>query len=174
MVADPPARPRKPVAHLRILPFAWGCQGMPGGVRCCPAGTGKHRPTTVGCAEYVPKIGMLGISRWMTSTCPTGASPSPGIPSDSVSSPTGSSEPGSPIAALPGRTPLNQHILISEKTALGAERVSQVYLKWNLCRHGVSVERIRRDRVLHEELAARLDPLHLALVFNLSHTTASR
>ena len=39
---------------------------------------------------------------------------------------------------------------------------------------GVTVERIRRDRVLHEALTAGPDPLHLALVFNLSHTTASR
>ena len=29
---------------------------MPGGVLCCPAGTGKHRPTTVSCAEYVLKF----------------------------------------------------------------------------------------------------------------------
>jgi hypothetical protein len=36
------------------------------------------------------------------------------------------------------------------------------------------VERIRQDRVLHEALTAGPDPLHLALVFNLSHTTASR
>ena len=41
-------------------------------------------------------------------------------------------------------------------------------------RHGVSIERIRRDRVLHEALTARTDPLHLALVFGLSHTTASK
>jgi hypothetical protein len=32
----------------------------------------------------------------------------------------------------------------------------------------------RRDRVLHEALTARADPLHLALVFGLSHTTASK
>jgi hypothetical protein len=32
----------------------------------------------------------------------------------------------------------------------------------------------RGDRVLHEALAVGADPLHLALVFNLSHTTASR
>jgi hypothetical protein len=31
---------------------------LPGGVLCCPAGTGKHRPTTASCAEYVPKIGL--------------------------------------------------------------------------------------------------------------------
>jgi hypothetical protein len=43
-----------------------------------------------------------------------------------------------------------------------------------LRRYGVTVERIRRDRVLHEALTAGPDPLHLALVFNLSHTTASR
>jgi hypothetical protein len=40
--------------------------------------------------------------------------------------------------------------------------------------HGVSIERIRRDRVLHEAPTARADPLHLALVFGISQTTASK
>jgi integrase len=71
------------------------------------------------------------------------------------------------------RTP-NRHVLISGKTALGTRPVSRSYLNWNLPRHGVSIERIRRDRVLHEALTARADPLHLALVFGLSRTTASR
>jgi len=71
------------------------------------------------------------------------------------------------------RTP-SRHVLISEKTALGVEPVTSSYLNWHLRRHGVTVERIRRDRVLHEALTAGPDPLHLALVFNLSHTTASR
>ncbi len=68
----------------------------------------------------------------------------------------------------------NRHVLISGKTALGSGHVTRSYLNWNLQRHGVSIERIRRDRVLHEALTARADPLHLALVFGLSHTTASR
>jgi hypothetical protein len=68
----------------------------------------------------------------------------------------------------------NQHVLISEKTALGDEPASRSYLNWNLQRHGVSIERIRRDRVLHEALTARADPLHLALVFGISQTTASK
>ena len=38
----------------------------------------------------------------------------------------------------------------------------------------MSIERIRRDRVLHEALTARADQLHLALVFGLSHATASK
>ena len=46
------------------------------------------------------------------------------------------------------RTP-DRHVLISGKTALGSGRVSKSYLNWNLQRHGVSIERIRRDRVLH-------------------------
>ena len=37
----------------------------------------------------------------------------------------------------------------------------------------MSIERICRDRVLHEALTARPDPLHLALVSGLSRTTAS-
>jgi len=68
----------------------------------------------------------------------------------------------------------NRHVLIWGKTALGTRSVTRSYLNWNLQRHGVSIERIRRDRVLHEALTARADPLHLALVFGLSHTTASR
>jgi integrase len=68
----------------------------------------------------------------------------------------------------------NQHVLISEKTALGEGPVSRSYPNWNLQRHGVSIERIRRDRVLHEALTARADPLHLALVFGISQTTASK
>jgi hypothetical protein len=75
-------------------------------------------------------------------------------------------------AAWP-RTP-NRHVLISGNTALGSGPVTRSFLNWNLQRHGVSIERIRRDRVLHEALTARADPLHLALVFGLSHTTASR
>lgn len=71
------------------------------------------------------------------------------------------------------RTP-SRHVLISGKTALGSGPVSRSYLTWNLQRHGISIERIRRDRVLHEALTARADPLHLALVFGLSHTTASK
>ena len=71
------------------------------------------------------------------------------------------------------RTP-DRHVLISGKTALGSGRVSKSYLNWNLQPHGVSIERIRRDRVLHAALTARADPLHLALVFGLSHTTASK
>jgi hypothetical protein len=57
---------------------------------------------------------------------------------------------------------------------LGSGPVSRSYLNWNLQRHGVSLECIRRDRVLHEALTARADPLHLALVFSLSQTTASK
>jgi site-specific recombinase XerD len=71
------------------------------------------------------------------------------------------------------RTP-NRHVLISERTALGSGPVTRSFLTWNLQRHGVSIERIRRDRVLHEALTARADPLHLALVFGLAHTTASK
>jgi len=33
---------------------------------------------------------------------------------------------------------------------------------------------VRGDRILHEALTIGPDPLHLAMVFNLSHTTANR
>jgi hypothetical protein len=38
----------------------------------------------------------------------------------------------------------------------------------------LGIERIRRERVVHEALTARADPLYLALVFGLSRATASR
>ena len=68
----------------------------------------------------------------------------------------------------------NRHVLISGNTALGTGPVSRSYRNWNLQRHDVSIERIRRDRVLHEALTARSDPLHLALVFGLSQAAASK
>ncbi|MFI6967196.1 hypothetical protein [Streptomyces sp. NPDC050255] len=71
------------------------------------------------------------------------------------------------------KTP-NRHVLINAKTALGSEPVSAEYLKRHLLHQGVYLERIRGDRVLHEALIVGADPLHLALVFNMSHTTASR
>ncbi|UKY54971.1 hypothetical protein [Streptomyces inhibens] len=71
------------------------------------------------------------------------------------------------------KTP-NRHVLINAKTALGTGPVSAEYLKWHLLHQGVYLEHIRSDRVLHEALTIGADPLHLALVFNLSHTTASR
>jgi hypothetical protein len=37
---------------------------------------------------------------------------------------------------------------------------------------GISLERIRRDRILHEALVTGADPLHLTLVFNIDHTNA--
>ncbi|GAX58913.1 hypothetical protein [Streptomyces olivochromogenes] len=71
------------------------------------------------------------------------------------------------------KTP-NRHVLINAKTALGTGPVSAEYLKRHLLHQGAYLERIRGDRVLHEALTVGADPLHLALVFNLSHTAASR
>jgi hypothetical protein len=67
----------------------------------------------------------------------------------------------------------NRHVLISPRTALGTGPVSRTYLHRHLLGDEVDLERIRRDRVLHEALTAGPDPLHLSLVFNLSHSTAS-
>jgi len=75
-------------------------------------------------------------------------------------------------AAWP-KTP-NRHILINSRTVLGTGPVSPEYLKRRLLHQGIYLERIRGDRVLREALTAGADPLHLALVFNLSHTAASR
>jgi integrase len=68
----------------------------------------------------------------------------------------------------------NRHVLISQKTVLGIEPITPGYLACNLRRNGVDLEHVRKDRILHEALTTGADPLHVALVFNLSHTTASR
>jgi hypothetical protein len=51
--------------------------------------------------------------------------------------------------------------------------VTRGYLDFHLKPHGVSVERIRRDRILHEALTGRPDPLHLSLMFGISERPAS-
>jgi integrase len=68
----------------------------------------------------------------------------------------------------------NRHVLVSEKTALGDAPVTRGYVDFHLKPHGVSVERIRRDRVLHEALTGRPDPLHLSLMFGISQSAASK
>ena len=61
--------------------------------------------------------------------------------------------------------------MISRVSALGTGPVAAGYLDKHLLL-GTPLERIRRDRILHEALATGADPLHLALVFNIDHTTA--
>jgi integrase len=68
----------------------------------------------------------------------------------------------------------NRHVLISKRTALGDAPVTRGYLDFHLKPHGVSVERIRRDRILHEALTGRPDPLHLSLMFGISERPASQ
>jgi integrase len=68
----------------------------------------------------------------------------------------------------------NRHVLVSEKTALWDGPVSRGYVNFHLQPHGISVERIRRDRVLHEALTGRADPLHLTLMFGISQSAASK
>ncbi len=66
----------------------------------------------------------------------------------------------------------NRHVLVSAVTATGTAPISDYYLSWHLLLRGVQLEQIRGDRVLHEALAVRADPLHLAAVFHLSSATA--
>ena len=65
----------------------------------------------------------------------------------------------------------NRHVLVSRISALGSKPVSADFLDKHQLR-GICLERIRRDRILHEALAAGADPLHLSLVFNIDHTNA--
>ena len=72
-------------------------------------------------------------------------------------------------ATWPGTA--NRHVLLSRISALGTGPVSADYLGKHQPR-GISLERIRRDRILQEALATGADPLHLALVFSINHTNA--
>jgi len=65
----------------------------------------------------------------------------------------------------------NRHVLVSRVSALGTSPVSADFLDKHQT-GGVSLECIRRDRILAEALATGADPLHLALVFNIDHTNA--
>ncbi|MFE3449387.1 hypothetical protein ACFXJ8_10665 [Nonomuraea sp. NPDC059194] len=68
----------------------------------------------------------------------------------------------------------NPHVLISDKTAHGTGPISQQFVTVRMNHIGCSVDRIRKDRILHEALAGGADPLHLSLVFGISHSTAAR
>jgi hypothetical protein len=68
----------------------------------------------------------------------------------------------------------NRHLLISRGNSHGVGPVGRNYLTERLLPPGVEIDRIRRDRVLHEALSVGPDPLHLSLVFNLAQTTAGR
>ncbi len=67
---------------------------------------------------------------------------------------------------------LNRHVLVSRQTANGTSPVSAYFLKRQFTLHGVSLDRVRADRVLGEALASGADPLHLTAIFDLSETTA--
>src|SRR5262249_53712224 len=110
-------------------------------------------------------------SPWTTSTCPAGASPSPVTPK-----PLGQLTRTALLAWLGHRHATwphttNRHVLVTRISALGTGPVSADYPDKHQLR-GISLDRIRRDRILHEALATGADPLHLSLVFNIDHTTA--
>jgi hypothetical protein len=65
----------------------------------------------------------------------------------------------------------SRHVLVSRISALGPGPISPDYLDKHQLR-GISLERIRRDRILHEALATSAGPVHLVLVFNIDHTNA--
>jgi hypothetical protein len=65
----------------------------------------------------------------------------------------------------------NRHVLISRTTALGIGPVTADYLE-RLLTEQIDLERIRQDRILHEALTCNADPLQLALVFGIDHSTA--
>jgi hypothetical protein len=65
----------------------------------------------------------------------------------------------------------NRHVLLSRMTALGTGPTTDGYLA-GLLPDRIDLERIRQGRILHEALISAADPLRLALVFGIDHTTA--
>ncbi|MBY0389074.1 MAG: integrase [Mycobacterium pseudokansasii] len=68
----------------------------------------------------------------------------------------------------------NRHLLISGRSAPEAGPVSSTYFRANLYRKGFKLDPIREDRILHEALTAAPDPLHLTMIFGITHATAMR
>ncbi|MBB5157368.1 hypothetical protein BJ970_004902 [Saccharopolyspora phatthalungensis] len=68
----------------------------------------------------------------------------------------------------------SRHVQLTTKSALRTTPVSQNSVKQSLSDNGFTIERIRADRILREALTAGPDPLHLSLVFGISHNTARR
>ncbi len=68
----------------------------------------------------------------------------------------------------------NQHLLISRESAVNLGPVSQPGIAAVLRGLPATLERLRIDRQLEEALTHGADPLHLAVVFEISDTTAVR
>ncbi|MFC5828039.1 tyrosine-type recombinase/integrase [Nonomuraea insulae] len=68
----------------------------------------------------------------------------------------------------------NPHLLISKRTAVGTEPVSQTLLAPLLRGLPATIERLRIDRQLEEALTHGPDPLHLTKVFGIAEDTAVR
>lgn len=68
----------------------------------------------------------------------------------------------------------NQHLVISYHTALGLGPVSATVLAPALRGLPASIDRLRIDRQLEEALASGGDPLQVAVVFGVDHSTAVR
>jgi hypothetical protein len=115
-------------------------------------------------------------SPWRPCTPPAPGHPRPlpGRHRPSASSPATPCWPGLTTGVPPGQATADRHVLITRKNALGTGPISATYLADYLGRNhrGISLEHIRRGRILHEALATGADPLHLALVFSIDHTSA--
>lgn len=68
----------------------------------------------------------------------------------------------------------NRHLLMSRESALKLGPVSAVWVGITLRGLPATIDRLRIDRQLEEAIASGADPLHVALVFGISDTTAVR
>lgn len=75
-----------------------------------------------------------------------------------------------------GRWPdtANPHLIINKQTASSSRPVSENALTDPFRRQAATLEALRVDRQLDEALTHGPDPLHLAVVFGLTETTAIR
>lgn len=68
----------------------------------------------------------------------------------------------------------NQHVLITGRSAPENRPVSKGYFRKGLWPRGFRTDPIREDRIMHEAITASPDPLHLSMIFGLTHATATR
>jgi hypothetical protein len=68
---------------------------------------------------------------------------------------------------------VNPHLLLTRQTSGGIEAMSPQVLTGLLRPLGITVTRLRQDRIL-DEAKVTADPVHLIRVFGISDSTATR
>lgn len=66
----------------------------------------------------------------------------------------------------------NRHLLISQQTAYTEQAVSHTWQKKQIKTLGITLGRLRQDRLMEELITCGPDPLHFQIVFGVGETTA--